>query len=133
MLTFRLLPVAEWGKIVEAGIEPFASRGLPEESDHWRMLVAEEEGRILGVSCLTEVVQNHWFITPGSRRNPAIVQGLWSATQQLLTEAGVGLLYATVSDDQPEVQDMVERLGYVKAPGQLYLLYVPDCLLNEVT
>lgn len=130
MLTFRQLPPEEWPRIVEAGIEPFATYGLPDPT-HWIFLVAEQDGGILGVSSLYETVHNDWFIAPAARRHPAIVQGLWNATRAALEEYGVQMIHATVSDAQVEVQAMVERLGYQKAQGQLYVLFVPNCVLNE--
>lgn len=129
-LTFRLLPPEEWARLVADGVEPFATYGLP-DPDHWRMLVCEVDGRVVGVSSLYETVHNDWWIAPDARRHPAIVSGLWRETKRVLDEAGIAMVHATVSDIQPEVQAMVERLGYLPAGGKLYLLHVPDCVLND--
>jgi hypothetical protein len=128
--TFRKLPVGEWGRLITDGIEPFASHGLP-DPDHWRMLVGEQNGVIVGVSSLYETVHNDWWIAPNGRNHPALVTGLWRETARELAEAGVTMVHATVRDVQPDVQAMVERLGYLPSGGQLYILYVPDCTLNR--
>lgn len=129
MLTFRRLPPDEWPRLLEAGIEPFATVGLPDPA-HWILVAAEMDGRIVGVSSLVETVQNHWHIAPAARRSAAVVVGLWRETEAVLTEHGVTVLHATVADDQPEVQAMVERLGYQAAHGKLYVLHVPDAILS---
>jgi hypothetical protein len=129
-ISFRELPRREWPRLVQDGIEPFASSGLP-DNEHWRMLVCEQDGRIVGASILYDTVHNDWYIAPSARRNPAIVTGLWRETEKVLTAAGLSIVHTTVLDAQPEVQMMVERLGYLPAGGKLYLLHVPDCVLNE--
>lgn len=133
MLTFRLLPEVEWPRLIQDGMEPFASQGLPpvEVRANWRIIVAEDDGRIIGLSSLRTEVLNDWTIHPEARRSAHLVTGLWQQTRAVLDQEGVSLVHATVQDDQPEVQSMVERLGYVNAPGKLYVLYVPACLLNE--
>jgi len=132
MVTARLLDETEWPLLLEAGVEPFASAGLPDPPDHWRLVGAFEGDRLVGVAGLYNAVHNDpWWIAPGARRNPAVVLALWRALREVLDGFGVSLLHVTVADDQPEVQAMVERLGYQPAPGRLYLLYVPDAVLNE--
>lgn len=128
-LTFRELPEAEWPRILEAGIEPFATYGLPDPA-HWILVVAEAEGRILGVSSLGEAVHNHWHIQPEARRSPTLVTGLWQATRAALESRGVNLLHTVVDEQLPEVQDMVRRLGYQPAEGTLFQIPVAACVLN---
>lgn len=116
--------------MVTDGIEPFATYGVPDPG-HWKFIAAEQDGRIIGVSSLYETVHNDWFIAPDARRSPAVVTGLWQETKRVLDEAGVAMIHATVSDSQPQVQAMVERLGYQPAQGQLYLLFTDACVLNK--
>lgn len=131
-ITARELEEAEWGLLLQAGVEPFASVGLPVDRDHWRIVGAFDAGRLVGVAGLYEAVHNDpWWIAPSHRRNPVVVRQLWRALRVVLDRHGVGLLHVTVGDEQPAVQAMVERLGYQPAPGRLYLLYVPDAILNE--
>ena len=129
-MEFRTLDVSEWPLLIRDGIEPFATHGLPDPG-HWVIVAAIDEGRILGVSMLVEQVHNHWSIASDARRSPTLVSGLWQATKQVLDEAGASVLHVTVSDEQPEVQAMVERLGYTPADGTLYILDTSTCLLNE--
>lgn len=130
MLTFRRLPPEEWSKVIEAGIEPFVTHGIPDPA-HWILVVAELDGRIVGVSSLVEIVTNHWHILPEARRSPSVVVGLWRETEAVLTEHAVTTLHTTVADTQPEVQDLVERLGYQPADGKLYILRVGDAILSR--
>ena len=132
-MIYRTLDVEEWPRLLTDGIEPYATYGLPEPG-HWIILAAiDEDGTIVGTSTLVETVQNHWYISPHTRRNPVVVDQLWQATRAVLDAHRVETIHATVSDDQPDVQAMVERLGYVPAPGKLYALTVARCLLNERT
>lgn len=130
MLTCRLLPPDEWPRLIEAGFEPFATYGLPEHPDHWRMIVAEADGQIVGLSSLRNEILNDWNIHPDARYSPSLIVGLWQATKAVLDAEGIDRLHATVSELQPEVQVMIQRLGYVPAAGKLFLLHVPDAVLN---
>lgn len=133
-LTYRVLPSEEWPRLIHEGIEPFATHGLPDVDkwSGWRMIVAEEDGRIIALSCLRAEVLNDWYIRPDARRNPRLVHELWQQTRHVLDDEGIALLHVTVRDDQPEVQSMVERLGYQGAEGKVYALLVEQCLLNGV-
>lgn len=128
--TVRILPPEEWPKLVRDGIEPFATYGLPDIAlrDNWRMVVAEEDGRIIALSSLRTEVLNDWFIAPSARKSPTLVERLWRETKQVLDDAGVRTIHATAGD--PGVQEMLPRLGYFRAPGDLYLLHTADCILN---
>lgn len=130
-MTFRLLPPAEWPRLITEGVEPFASVGILPDPEHGLIVVAEVDGRIMGVSSLLEAVHNHWWIRPDARRSPTMVTGLWETTYQTLVERNCPMIHTTVDERQVEVQAMVERMGYMPAPGQLYLLPIEDCVLNE--
>lgn len=131
-LSFRTLPEEEWPRLIAEGIEPFASHGLPPVAarPHWRMVVAERDGRIIALSSLRTEILNDWTVTPAARRNPALVAGLWRATKACLDQEGIPVLHTTVGEAQVEVQAMVERLGYVGHPGKVYVLVVDQCVLN---
>ncbi len=121
-MTFRVLDQGEWGRLLVDGIEPFATHGLPDPT-HWILIAAiDDEGRIMGVSSLVEVVHNHWSLDSSVRKNPAVLMGLWEETNRVLHAAGVPSIHATVADSQPDVQALVERLGYLPAEGKLYIL-----------
>ena len=124
-MTFRTLPVEEWHRLVEDGIEPYATYGPPPDASHWVLIVAEDDrGRIVGCSSLVETVQNHWYIAPECRREMEVGLGLWKETLRTLQTHGVPQIHATVEDSQVDVQSIVERLGFVPADGLLYVLDV---------
>ena len=131
MIRCRVLPAAEWGLLLDRGIEPFATYGLPDPS-HWVVIGAFDDDRLVAISGLYETVHNDpWWIDPTYRRSPTLVTDLWHATKAVLDAAGVEAVHVTVADDQPEVQDLVTRLGYQPAPGTLYILRVADAVLNR--
>ena len=125
--TVRLLPPEEWGKLLAQGLEPWTSGGLP-DPDHWHIVVAEDAaGTIVGFCGMYETV--HYepiWINPEWRRHPAVFGRLWRESRAILDAAGVQLIHATVPDDLPLQQTLVERFGFTPAAGKLYLLYVPD-------
>lgn len=123
MLTTRQLPPEEWHRILDQGIEPFATHGLPGDPSHWRLVVAEEDGVIVGLSGLYEAVHNDpWWVAPAYRGHPTILRRLWQEVRSVLDEHDVRMVFATVADDQPDVQQLAERFGFEPAPGRLYLL-----------
>ena len=128
-LEFRVLDPSEWPLLVRDGIEPYATYGLP-DPEHTILIAALQDGRIMGVSNLTEVVVNHWHIAPQARRSPVMVQGLWRETERILIERGVPSIHATVADANVDVQQMVEDLGYEPAEGRLYIIGVGDSILS---
>lgn len=124
----RLLPPEEWTQLTT--FEPFASGGLP-VADQWRILVAEAEGAIVGFCCVFAAAHlEPWYIAPSHRRNPAVGRGLVRAGRDLLRALDIGAAFAVVSDEQPEQQAIVERLGFTPAPGKLYVIAVED--LEEI-
>lgn len=129
-LTVRVLPPEAWDRVISDGVEPFATYGLPDPA-HWRLVVAEQDGRIVGCSSLYNTVHNDWWIAEDAQRHPAVVRGLWRESARVLRAEGVRLLHATISDDHGEVQAMVQRLGYVPAPGRLFVVDVELCALTE--
>lgn len=126
-VTVRQLPAEEWPRLIEAGIEPFATVGLPEPG-HWVLLVAEEDGKILACSSLVETVQNHLYVVPSARPALGPLLALWNLTLDTLTQAGVSSVCTTVPDSQPAMKALVERVGYVPADGTLYALFVPQAM-----
>ena len=123
-VTVRRLPPEEWGRL--AHFEPFASGGLP-TADQWRIIVAEADGDIVGFCCVFAAAHlEPWYIAPSHQRNPAVGRGLIRASRDLLRELDIGAAFAVVSDTLPEQQAIVQRLGFVEAPGKLYVLNVED-------
>jgi len=123
-VTVRRLPPEEWATI--ADWEPFASGGLP-AVDQWRIIVAEDAGVIVGFCCVFAAAHwEPWSIAPSHRRNPAVARGLIRAGRDLLQELGIEAAFAVVSDAAPEQQAIVERLGFMAAPGKLFTVAVED-------
>jgi len=118
-LQIRQLPPEEWPRLL--AFEPFASGGIP-PAEHWRILVAEEAGQIVGFTCLyTAVHFEPIWIDPSHRHQPGLFAELWRASKTILDEYGVQLLFVQVPDTLPQQKRLVERFGFVAAPGQLYI------------
>lgn len=131
MLTFRELPYAEWPKLIEQGIYPYSVSGTPDPTGgHWRILVAERDGQIVG--CTSVHTQVHWdpWYVDSKQDGLAIVRGLIRQGRDLLLENHIEHAFATIDNDHTITQDLAARLGFTPAPGKLYLLNVPD--LEEV-
>lgn len=128
-IAVRLLPVEEWTRI--RALAPFAEEGLPDPA-HWLIIVAETPaGEIVGYACLYETV--HYepiWIAPAFRHHPQVFRDLWRTTKQVLEAQGVQILHATVPDDLPRQQALVEKFGFRASPGKLYVLYVPDATVE---
>jgi hypothetical protein len=129
-MTFRVLPESEWPRLVEDGIEPFVTEGLPEPG-HWVFVVAEDAGHIVGCSSLVETVQNHWWMAPAVRRSITTFMGLCRATKAVLDAHHVPVIHTTVPESHVDLQAMLERIGFVEAEGKLYILKVDQAVVNE--
>lgn len=124
-LTFRDVPSEEWPRLLE--FEPFKSNGLPEDNGHWKILVAEVDGEIVGCTGLhTQVHWDPWWISPEHRGNAGIVRGLIKQGAELLDRLGVRDAFATIEDENVRSQALARRLGFEPAPGQLYIINVPE-------
>jgi hypothetical protein len=127
----RQLEPSEWVKVLDAGVEPFTTYGLP-DPEHWILVGAFDDDRLVAVTGIYETVHNDpWWIDPTYRRNPALVGALWDGIRKVLTARGVDTMHVVVADDLPEVQAMVMRLGYHEAPGRLYIVHIPDAVLSR--
>ena len=127
--TVRELPEAEWPRVLE--FEPFATHGIP-VGEHWRIIVAEQDGHVVGFCCLFDAVHfEPWYIRPDQRGNPAVVRGLLRESRQMLTEAGIKGVFAVVERSASGLvplsyEHMLSRLGFRPAQGQLYFLATDD-------
>lgn len=124
MATARLLPPDEWEKLNE--VPPFDAAGLPDK-EHWLIVVVEEGDRIVASCALFDTV--HWdgfYIHPDYRQHPVVFRSLLSLSLSTLQDHGVTGTHITVPDDRPDLKEMVERFGFVQAPGTLYLFRVPQ-------
>lgn len=122
-ITYRELPGSEWPRLSVEGVYPYTITGLPPDNGNWRILVAELDGKIIGSSSVhSQVHWDPWWIAPDARNNPSIVRGLIKQGVELLDSFGVDHAFCTIDDAHLITQDLAERLGFVKAPGSLYLL-----------
>lgn len=123
-LTFRELPSGEWYRLIE--FEPY-DKGLPPDDGHWRIFVAEIDGAIVGFTSLhTQVHWDPWFVDPTHQGNPGVVRGLISQGAEVLTQIGIDHVFCTIPDEHYLSQRLATRLGFIEAPGKLYLLTVGE-------
>jgi len=128
-VTVRELPPEEWSRL--ASYEPFASGGIPPAA-HWRIVVAEEAGVLVGFTCLYEAVHlEPVWIAPSHRHQPGLFAGLWRESRRILDANGVQMIFAVVGDHLPQQQALVERFGFTPAPGRLYLCDVTQTVIKE--
>lgn len=126
MVTIRELPQEEWPRLLEEGVEPYASIGAVPggHGDNWHIFVAEDEtGVIVATTSLhTQVHFDPWWIAESHRSDPAVVRGLLREARALLEANDIPHVFATIEDTHLATQLVAERLGFQKATGQLYLL-----------
>lgn len=117
MITKRLLPAAEWSRLT--AFPPFCEGGLP-DPDHWRIVVAEDDGLIVGFCCLFDTVHwDCWYVQPEYRGNPVVFKDLVEGGVQVMIDYQIDLVHTTVPDGSG-VGGMLERFGFEPAPGSLY-------------
>ncbi len=127
MITCRELPGVEWHKLPELGVYPYNITGLPPDNGNWRIIVAEDEGVIVGCTSIhSQVHFDPWWIATEAQANPAVVRGLLRTSVEILRELTVHHVFCTIDQTHLITQDLAERLGFIKAPGALYLLNVDD-------
>jgi len=120
MISHRQLPAEEWHRL--RGLGPFPTDAAL-NPDHWRVLVAEEAGEIVGFTCLYETVHNDpWWVREDHRKNPTLLRGLLREMFTVLREYDVQFVHAVVPDLLADQQALVKRFGFEEAPGKLYIL-----------
>jgi hypothetical protein len=126
-LTCRVLPPTDWARLT--AIEPFKTHGLPDDPNHWVVLVVERAGAIVGTcSLFTAAHWDCWWIDPdeaGTSRGLVLRQLLREALTQF-RQADVQQVYTGVEDTHPEVVDVLTRFGFTPVGGQLFLLRIAD-------
>jgi hypothetical protein len=120
----RVLPPEEWHRI--QAIPPFDQGLALPDPDHWRILVVEDEaGEIVGTCSLFDTVHwDAWWIDGEHRGKAAVFRLLMDAGLRELREADIGSVHATIHNLRPDLQAIVERFGFISAPGKLYILLV---------
>ena len=127
MLQAYILPSLEVARIREAG-GPLADLPLDTIRDRGEVAVVEVDGRIVAywVVCYALHADPLW-IDPAFRTHPGVSRGLLTITQGILASSGEPVSFAIIGE-----ADMLQhginpaRLGFVKVPGELYYLVVPQ-------
>lgn len=128
----RILPSTEWDRLLR--IEPFKSRGLPDDPACWVVLVVEQFGLdgepvIVGTcSLFTAMHWDAWWIDDalaGPTRG-VVLRQLLHAGLTSFKDAQVAQVYCGAEDATPEVADLLERFRFTPAAGRLFVLQVAD-------
>jgi hypothetical protein len=130
MITARVLPDAEWPRLLTEcegpAIDQLRQTGFP-DPQHLRINVVEQDGRIVGYWFIFATIHAEpAWIAPEARKHPGIVRSLIEQTIQTLQDEGVTMAFCVVADvDLLENAPLVRRLGFTRAPGELYFVTVP--------
>lgn len=114
----RILPPEEWWRVEH--LEPFATGGLPNPAN-WRIVVVERDGEVVAMCSLFDTV--HWdlfWIAESERTNPVVVKDLVEGGVQVMDDYQIDMVHTTVPLGRPDLGEMLERLGFAPAPGELY-------------
>lgn len=120
--TSRELPVEEWDKLLS--IPPYDHMGLPSKAGDWKILVIENQTGEIVMTSATQV-QVHWepwWAREDARKNPVVTRMMLELGLSTLEEFGIPYAFCTVADAQPEIRAVVEHMGGIRAPGDLYLI-----------
>lgn len=132
MYTRRELPVEEWDRL--RTIPPYDQMGVPQRwqdpdgtwqaAGDWKILVIENSAGEIVMTSATQV-QVHWepwWTREDVRKNPVVVRLMLELGLTTLETFGIPYAFCTVADAQPEVRAVVEHMGGIRAPGDLYLI-----------
>jgi hypothetical protein len=128
-LSARILPPEEW-HLVEA-IEPFRTRGLPDDPTAWWILVVERDRQIVGTCSLFSAMHwDCWWIDPDDPAHGIVLRKLLRSALELLHGAEVAQVYTGVEHDREEIARLLTRFGFRVAPGRLFMLTVSDAAVS---
>lgn len=123
MLTTRLLPPEDWDRL--RALDPYATRGLPEDPENWRILVVERDGVLVGTCALFNAVHwDCWWIAPEARGRGGVLAQLLRASVAVFQEAGLDTVWTGVEDANSDVTRLLTHFGFQPAPGRLFVLSV---------
>ena len=117
-MTRRLLPRADYGRLVGTYLEPIA-HVLPDDTDV--IVVEDDDGRIVGCWATFPVWHMEGvYIDPAYRKNGAVARRLLAGMRSALRTRGVrrACTAALTSD----VEDMIRRIGGPPLPGQHFVV-----------
>lgn len=116
----RVLPPDEWSKLLAL---PFAANGLPDP--HSTILFVDEtaDGEIVGLwGIFLQPMLDGLWVHP-DHRHTIIAGQLLKTVKGFLQEQGVREAFTTISE--PGVMTLAHKAGFVRAPGDLWVLSVP--------
>lgn len=116
----RVLPVDEWERLRDL---PFGSQGLPDPQLAMIIVSEDPAGAIVGVwAAATQVMLDGLWVDPNHRDTPIAGQ-LLRQMKALLTERAITTSFTLISD--PQVMALAVKAGFVRAPGDLWMLQLP--------
>lgn len=118
----RVLPLEEWDKLVSL---PFASNGLPDPATTIVFVDETAAGQIIGVwgLFLQPMLDGLW--SDPDHRGTLVAGRLLKAMKAFLQAQGITYAFTVIS--APEVMTLAHKAGFVRAPGDLWMLHVePD-------
>jgi hypothetical protein len=114
MLSSRVLPEAEWGRLKD--LPPMGPLS-------WPVVAEDETGEIRGYwIVMTAVHVEPIWIDPRFRGNAGMLRKLWRGVRGVLKELNCKFAVAVVMRDNPPTH-AIERLGFQKVNGDLW--YAP--------
>lgn len=116
-MTSRILPVAEWPRLVGTEAEAVWPH-LPHGS---HVVVVEQGAAIVGCHVLIPYwhVECLW-IAPEARGRGGVARRLWGAVQRVARDLGVHVVLTAAMDDR--VRGLLAHVGATKLPGDHYVV-----------
>ena len=130
-ITARVLPPADWVRILQEQPEsPLAQQlsanGMP-DSANARICVVERDGRIVGSWMIFAAIHAEPVYVNQDARTPNLIKALLELLVSTLQAEGVTLAFGVIADvDLLENAPMAHKLGFQRAPGELYFVRVPQ-------
>lgn len=112
-MTTRLLPSSEWARLdgfACAAMLPFLT------DDSGRVLVAEEDGRIVGAAVLWQEVRFDGFeVTPDQRYRSTATRALLTLAADESCKIGAGLVVSAPKN--AAIEQLIQRCDGIRLPG----------------
>jgi hypothetical protein len=129
-LTRRILPPAEWPRLlIEQPENPLVAQlrvtGMPDPGAT-RIVVVERDGQIVASWMIFAAIHAEPVYVNVDARTPGVIKALLEQTVEALQEEKVTIAFGVIADVDLLVNaPMAHRLGFQKAPGELYFIRVP--------
>lgn len=120
MIAIRELRTDEWPRL--EGHEGLSGYPLPDPVGS-KILVAEEDTKIVGFWVLVQVVHAEPIWIAPSHRSTTLAKRMWRALQALLATCRVKTAFCFA--DRPDVANYLERLEFQELPYRTFLYTAP--------